>query len=1321
MVAEQKRIELFYEVNNSDLKKGTAEATALLEKQAKAFRDEAKELEKRTFAARTAAKVDKELVKALVEESRAASQAARELEAHAKKLKDATQSTNLLDKGTQKVAGSLKSVALGAAAATVSITALAAAATKAVTTFGDFERTLNRIQATSGLSAAELKKLEKSSLDLGASTVFSAQQVADGYLNMSKAGFSASESLQAMPGILNAAAAAGGDLAGASEAITGTLRAFGLEADKATHLADLLAKADAASATSIVEVGDAFKYLAPTAAGANQTVEEMTATLAILANSMVKAGDAGTDINAILTRLQNPPKEAADALQALGVKIADSTGKMRPFLDIVKDVQEGLKKFDQVTGNKLLSDISGLNNLKSLQILTQKSTEELDSMREAMANADGAAKEMADTINKGMNTSLEQFEGAVETANIRLGQELAPTIMKVIDGLTDLISQSDNSTSAIGQLIGIVSSLIASCVNLIGVFFDALKAVDGFTSAVFGGISASKAFGYAFAGVVALIDGGISTIRAATQAIAGLAAAMGDIKAGNFAAAAEKAKAGGRQALQTLIDSRDRTQRNFGTAPTSNRFGTISGLPLVLRSNRKPKPKTTTTSAPSLAGLSTGGGGGGSKRRSSGGGSSAAKKADREATAADSSALEAVIDRLDAKLFDLKISMQDSLTALPETATQADKLAVSIANNKAETEALKAALAEVDSLTTKSKKGNEKASDEAVKLSQKIRENQSELAKLGKEQTEAIREQERVARSLNEQLNTLKDSNTLEDIKRKEELVQDEAKRLIDNKTISQQEYFDLIENSQNRVYTAELALLDKQTQALKEKLEIAQKIYNNDKEVVDLQTKLLELEQKKKDVTQGRVIQSGNNKDGLKKEQGQFLTDLKSGVQSAFEQAITTALSGGGIKNALKQFADALKQAVISALAKKLSSFLTDGLFGGLGGQSAQPSGGSNKAGTLNAATQSLAGSVKGFSGILGKLFGGGKVGGTGGNAGIGRFFSGGAIGAGIGSIASSLTGNKFIGAGAGLLSGAAAGFALGGGPIGAVVGGLIGGIAGLFGGGNKTKKQQRAAKQEAIANDLVSRALNGADQNNLIDLNSRLSALLGNNRGLRGNAVRIVRAGAEQLRALIEQRKAAIEDFIKETKIQNERIVIEIDSIKNPSKVLVNNRALELKQLEADTAKLLNDYKDSEEAKTKILEQETLRRQKIEEEFKIQAKESVEEFKNLLAERDNIANQNVFQRRKSIETQKSEQIAQIDKAIAESALGLQEFLKLGLPDPAVEGFSKLKDFLTQSTLNAATLNVVVNGAQDPLKISEEITRAMAAFYQKNFGVTVV
>lgn len=378
----------------------------------------------------------------------------------------------------------------------------------------DFESQMSRVKAISGATGDEFEKLNNQAIELGASTAFSAKEAAEGMENLASAGFNTTEIMKAMPGMLDLAASSGEDLASSADIAASTLRGFGLEADKAGHVADVLAKNASATNAAVADTGEAMKYVAPVAKAMGLSLEEVTASIGLMANAGIKGSQAGTTLRGALSRLADPSKEAAGAMKQIGFNAFDSHGKLLSLEDIIGKLQKSTKGLTDKQKEQAISTIFGQEAMSGMLTLVSAGPQQLDELTKSLKNSDGAAKNMAQTMQDNAKSSVEQMMGSLETAGIKIEQAIAPTIRKAADTVGNL---ADKFAKLSPETQEATIKFVALSVGLGTV----LKVGGGVVSSV-GGII----------GAIGKLSGAIGTATVATEGIgtaAGVAAGAGGV------------------------------------------------------------------------------------------------------------------------------------------------------------------------------------------------------------------------------------------------------------------------------------------------------------------------------------------------------------------------------------------------------------------------------------------------------------------------------------------------------------------------------------------------------------------------------------------------------------------------------------------------------------------------------------------------------------------------------------------------------------------------------------------------------------------------
>ena len=390
-----------------------------------------------------------------------------------KTFKDAQDAVKTFEKKSNSMTTAVGKVMQGTGAAMTKYitTPLIGVGVAAAKVGGDFEEQMSRVKAISGATGDTFEQMKQQAIDLGAKTAFSAKESAAGMENLASAGFSAQEIMKAMPGLLDLAAVSGGDVALASENTATALRGFGLEASEAGHVADVFARAAADTNAEVGDMGEALKYVAPVANSMGISLEETAAAIGIMSDAGIKGSQAGTTLRGALSRLARPTKAMQDTMDNLGVSFYDADGKMKPLktqVELLKKAFEGLTPEQQ---QNALVTLYGQESLSGMMALIDKGPDSLGKLTKSLKDSDGAADDMARTMQDNMNSSIEQMFGAFESAAIVIQKILAPSIRKVADAISGLVEKfvsAPESTQKLIVAIGLIVAAIGPLIFMIG-------------------------------------------------------------------------------------------------------------------------------------------------------------------------------------------------------------------------------------------------------------------------------------------------------------------------------------------------------------------------------------------------------------------------------------------------------------------------------------------------------------------------------------------------------------------------------------------------------------------------------------------------------------------------------------------------------------------------------------------------------------------------------------------------------------------------------------------------------------------------------------
>ena len=402
----------------------------------------------------------------------------------------------------------LKSLgSLAAKSAAVITAAFTVAASAAVNVGSSFTASMSQVAATMGITrmSDDYQILTASAEEMGAATKFSATQAGDALNYLALAGYDAQQSVEALPTVLNTAAAGGIDLAYASDLITDSMSALGLQMSDLEGFSDKLAKTSQKSNTSVAQLGEAILTVGGTAKSLSGGVEELDTMLGLIADNGIKGAEGGTALRNIILSLSAPTDTAAAAMERLNVSAFDSQGKMRDLSAVFSDFNAALAPLTDQEKTQALNEIFNKVDLKAVNALLGTSAERFDELRGYIENCSGAAEQMAKTMDDNltgdltiMSSALEglgiaafdKFEKPMRSAVQTVTEDISALTVEVKDG--GLSEQFDKISNSAGRLVTAVGELAAN--DILPAIINSMAAIiehGGSIISVMAGIAAA--------------------------------------------------------------------------------------------------------------------------------------------------------------------------------------------------------------------------------------------------------------------------------------------------------------------------------------------------------------------------------------------------------------------------------------------------------------------------------------------------------------------------------------------------------------------------------------------------------------------------------------------------------------------------------------------------------------------------------------------------------------------------------------------------------------------------------------------------------------
>lgn len=328
---------------------------------------------------------------------------------------------------------------------------------KIVTVGENFDSAMSKVAAISGATGTNFDALRQKAKAMGAATKFTASEAADAFTYMAMAGWKTSDMLSGIDGIMNLAAASGEDLATTSDIVTDALTAFGLKASDSAHFADVLAAASNNANTNVSMLGGSFKYVAPVAGALGYSIEDVSVALGLMANSGIKAEQAGTSMRAMLSRLASPTKDVSDAFSQIGITAKDALtnadGSMKPLSETIQILRSKMAGLDEATKASVASGIAGQEAMSGLLAIISASDEDFNKLTSAINKADGTAQKMSNTMLNNLGGDVTIAKSAFEGFQLNLYDKFEPSLRKVVQAFTDFIGKLTNVTNKVSEFI----------------------------------------------------------------------------------------------------------------------------------------------------------------------------------------------------------------------------------------------------------------------------------------------------------------------------------------------------------------------------------------------------------------------------------------------------------------------------------------------------------------------------------------------------------------------------------------------------------------------------------------------------------------------------------------------------------------------------------------------------------------------------------------------------------------------------------------------------------------------------------------------------
>jgi len=347
-----------------------------------------------------------------------------------------------------------------------------------------FQQSLAAVGKVARATEKELVLLHDAAIEAALGTKFSPDEAIEGLQTLSAMGLKAKESIQALNPVLELATGSLGQLgvAGAADAVIGTVKAMGFEIDQAARVTNQLLKITQMTNFQSRDFAASMGRVASTAKLYNQSLEDSLITMGLMRNMNIDASVASTSLRESWRRLATDQR-AQQAVEKQGIKIfRDKDGKIRDMLGVMtqladktKDLRDkekmrlitvafgvrGMAAFNAVAnatytvmknGEKI--NLSGSNAINAMRYELSVAGETLTDVQKESLKAALGVKALSDVLKTSVGVSrefrdalLETYEGqkqlvsgAWKTLLVVIGEDFAKAMKPAAHALYELVS-----------------------------------------------------------------------------------------------------------------------------------------------------------------------------------------------------------------------------------------------------------------------------------------------------------------------------------------------------------------------------------------------------------------------------------------------------------------------------------------------------------------------------------------------------------------------------------------------------------------------------------------------------------------------------------------------------------------------------------------------------------------------------------------------------------------------------------------------------------------------------------------------------------------
>ncbi len=339
----------------------------------------------------------------------------------------------------------------------------------------DFEKSMTKITTLVGISAKEVKAMEKDVLALSGKTAQAPKDLADAMFFIQSAGLRGSAATETLEASAKAAAVGLGEAATIADLATSALNAYGESNISATQATDVMVAAVREGKLEADELAGSMGRVLPIASAMGVGFDEVGAAFASLSRTGTNAAEAATQVRGIMASLLRPTKQAEEALTGMGLSSENLRKQMREE-GLLASLETLSEKFagNEAAAASVFGNIRALSGVMDLMGANVETTRQIfENMTDTTGMLDEAFAGTAETASFKLSQAMAEFKKSM----IVLGQQVLPVVLPIIENIGKFIARAAEAFNNLSPGIKKAIVIIAGLTAVVGPALIALSAM----------------------------------------------------------------------------------------------------------------------------------------------------------------------------------------------------------------------------------------------------------------------------------------------------------------------------------------------------------------------------------------------------------------------------------------------------------------------------------------------------------------------------------------------------------------------------------------------------------------------------------------------------------------------------------------------------------------------------------------------------------------------------------------------------------------------------------------------------------------------------